>query len=255
MIQIADNEKMSFKNLSKKQVREYGEENIKDMIACGFNMDKTFIFYNSEYIQTPFASEIINDIANSINLNKIMANFGLKENDCAGKYLWTLYQTAAAFSQYYHQFEKKKIRCLVVYSIDQDPYFRMARDIAPKINSYKPCAIIGKFLIALEGIEKMSSSNTNIPIYMSDTKKQIETKIKRYAFSGGQETLELHRQFGANLEVDVAYKYLEFFEPDDEKYKRIGQQYQRGEITTSEIKKYLCDVLTEFIKNHQKNRT
>lgn len=35
--------------------------------------------------------------------------------------------------------------------------------------------------------------------------------MNRYAFSGGQETLELHRELGGNPDVDVAYQYLKFF--------------------------------------------
>jgi tryptophanyl-tRNA synthetase len=38
----------------------------------------------------------------------------------------------------------------------------------------------------------------------------------RYAFSGGQETLEEHREKGGNADVDVAYQYLLFFMEDDE---------------------------------------
>lgn len=44
-----------------------------------------------------------------------------------------------------------------------------------------------------------------------DTPKQILNKMNKYAFSGGQETLELHRELGGNPDVDVAYQYLRFF--------------------------------------------
>ena len=44
-----------------------------------------------------------------------------------------------------------------------------------------------------------------------DTPKQITNKMNKYAFSGGQETLELHRELGGNPDVDVAYQYLRFF--------------------------------------------
>jgi tryptophanyl-tRNA synthetase len=38
----------------------------------------------------------------------------------------------------------------------------------------------------------------------------------RHAFSGGQETLEEHREKGGNPDVDVAYQYLQFLMEDDE---------------------------------------
>jgi hypothetical protein len=40
---------------------------------------------------------------------------------------------------------------------------------------------------------------------------QIKTKVNKYAFSGGRTTVEEHREFGADLEVDVSWKYLNFF--------------------------------------------
>lgn len=44
--------------------------------------------------------------------------------------------------------------------------------------------------------------------------------------SGGQETLELQRELGANLEVDVAYQYLTYFLEDDEELADIGRRYK-----------------------------
>lgn len=107
--------------------------------------------------------------------------------------------------------------------IDQDPYFRMTRDIAYKLKYEKPACIHSKFFPSILGAhEKMSSSNPNSTIFLTDTKKQIETKIKKYAYSGGGKSLEEHREKGANLEVDIPYQYLTFFLEDDEKLKEIG---------------------------------
>ena len=68
----------------------------------------------------------------------------------------------------------------------------------------------------------MSSSDHNSTIFLTDTPKQIEKKIKSNAFSGGRQTLEEHKQFGANLEVDIAFQYLKFFLEDDDKLNDIG---------------------------------
>jgi tryptophanyl-tRNA synthetase len=47
----------------------------------------------------------------------------------------------------------------------------------------------------------MSASNPNSAIYVTDTPKQIKLKVNKYAFSGGRDTAEEQRQFGANIEV------------------------------------------------------
>jgi tryptophanyl-tRNA synthetase len=57
----------------------------------------------------------------------------------------------------------------------------------------------------------MSASIESSSILLSDTPKQVSNKIKQYAFSGGQKTLEEHRAKGGDPDVDVSYQYLKFF--------------------------------------------
>jgi tryptophanyl-tRNA synthetase len=85
--------------------------------------------------------------------------------------------------------------------------------------------------------------------------KEVETKIKKYAFSGGQATTEEHRKKGGNPDVDVSYQYLKFFfEPDDGKLKRIHDDYKSGRLLTSELKEILIKKINEFLKKHQKKK-
>jgi len=78
-----------------------------------------------------------------------------------------------------------------------------------KLAPPKPALMHTKFLTSLLGPGgKMSASNPNSKIDMSDTPKEIQKKINKHAFSGGQETIELHRELGGNPDVDVAYQYL-----------------------------------------------
>ena len=49
VIQMADDEKYYFKPLEFADVYKLGFENAKDIIACGFNPEKTFIFSNRDY--------------------------------------------------------------------------------------------------------------------------------------------------------------------------------------------------------------
>ena len=93
----------------------------------------------------------------------------------------------------------------------------------------------------------MSASDPNSSIFVTDTRKMIKNKINKYALSGGQETVEEHRKKGANLEVDVPWKYLNFFMEDEEKLKEIGEKYQSGQMLTGEIKAILIDVLAVIV--------
>lgn len=150
---------------------------------------------------------------------------------------------------------KKNGFCMVPAGVDQDPYFRMTRDVAHKLKFIKPGGIYSKFFPALQGFHsKMSSSDPNSAIFLTDTAKQIKKKINKYAFSGGQNTAELQRELGANLDVDISYQYLRFFMEDDKELESIANKYSSGEMLTGEIKKVLIGVLQKIVKDHQLKR-
>ena len=48
---------------------------------------------------------------------------------------------------------------------------------------------------------KMSASNSNSYIALTDTPVEVKRKINKYAFSGGQATLEEHKKKGGNIEI------------------------------------------------------
>lgn len=60
----------------------------------------------------------------------------------------------------------------------QDPYFRMTRDVAPRIGHPKPALLHSTFFPALQGAQtKMSASDPNSSIFLTDTAKQIKSKV------------------------------------------------------------------------------
>jgi tryptophanyl-tRNA synthetase len=93
----------------------------------------------------------------------------------------------------------------------------MTRDVASKLHFAKPASIYSTFFPALQGKKtKMSSSDPNSGIILTDSADDIKRKISKYAFSGGQPTVELQREKGADLDIDVPFQYLQFFLEDDE---------------------------------------
>jgi len=100
----------------------------------------------------------------------------------------------------------------------------------------------------------MSASDANSAIYVTDSAKEIKTKVNRYAFSGGQDSIELHRKLGANLDVDVPIKYLNFFLEDDDELEHIKKEYKEGRMLTGEVKQRLIAVLSELVARHQRAR-
>ncbi|CAF3565682.1 unnamed protein product [Rotaria sp. Silwood1] len=50
VIQMTDDEKFLWKDLTPEETNRLAHENAKDIIACGFDINKTFIFSDFEYI-------------------------------------------------------------------------------------------------------------------------------------------------------------------------------------------------------------
>jgi len=101
---------------------------------------------------------------------------------------------------------------------------------------------------------KMSSSDPDKAILMTDDAKTVKKKINKYAFSGGRETLEEHRRLGGNPDIDVSYNWLRYFEESDEKLAEIYYKYKKGELLSGEIKAILIEKVNEFLAEHQTRR-
>ena len=88
-----------------------------------------------------------------------------------GKHAFPAVQAAPSFpSSFPHIFgENTQVPCLIPCAIDQDPYFRMTRDVAHRLSGkdkkpfLKPALIHSKFFPALQGANsKMSASDEAI---------------------------------------------------------------------------------------------
>ena len=272
VIQMTDDEKFIFKGnydeLEGDNLNEFARltmENAKDIIACGFDYNKTFLFSDLDYVGRMYPNIV--RIWKAVTTNAVSNIFGFDETSNVGKVAFPAVQAAPSFASSFPQVlqadRNSDYLCLIPCAIDQDPYFRMTRDIAPKLVHKqhklkgKPALIHSKFFPGLQGPKgKMSSSDSNSAIFLSDTPQEIERKIKD-AFSGGQDTLKLQQELGADLEVDVSYQWLRFFLEDDDELAAIGESYARGRGeygTTGKVKAKLVEVLQKLVAEHQERR-
>lgn len=258
VIQLTDDEKFLWKDLKMEVAMKLAVENAKDIIAVGFDIEKTFIFSDLRFIgQCPEFYQNMIRIQKCVTFNQIKGIFGFGDSDPIGKIGFPPTQAAPSFSSSFpFIFEgNKKVPCLIPCAIDQDPYFRMTRDVAPRLGFVKPALIHSTFFPALQGAQtKMSASDANSSIYVTDTPKMLAKKVNKYAFSGGQTTTEEHRRLGGNCDVDISYQYLKFFLEDDAKLEQIKKDYTSGAMLTGGIKQELISVLTPIVSAHQERR-
>ncbi len=250
--QFTDDEKFLFRNQTMEETEKWTYDNMLDVVAVGFNPEKTHFLIDTKHAGLMYPEAI--KFAKKITFSTVKATFGFTNENNIGQIFYTAMQAVPAVIP--SILKGKNIPCLIPLAIDQDAHFRVARDVYPKLGYYKPAIIHGMFLPPLTGTEgKMSSSAENSAIFSTDSPKEVEQKIKKYAFSGGADSAEEHRKKGGNPDIDVSFQYLRmFFEPDDSKLAQIERDYRSGKLLTSELKEYLIKKINPFLAEHQKRR-
>jgi tryptophanyl-tRNA synthetase len=220
VIQITDDEKFTHRDCTMEEIEHNTKENIKDIIACGFDPDKTFIFTNFGYIGKMYKNVV--QIQAKLTNSQVFSTFGIEMNDNIGRTGFCAIQAAPCLPSSFPHLFKERRRCLVPCGIDQDPYFRLTRDISPRLG----------YLI----------------------KKKIGG-----AFSGGCELKEEQLQKGADLSVDIAFWLLTYFLDDDAELEEIRAGYGcdsdvRPKMLSGTVKKRAIQVVTAIIDEHQTKR-
>ena len=257
IIQVTDDEKfMRDKELTWEQIQAYTDSNIKDILAMGFNPEKTFIMRESKHhnINAPFLAQL----SRLMTLHVIQSIFGFTEQHSVGYVVFPAKQIAPAFGAYFSSIfthNSKDLYCLIPCGREQDPYFRYARELANRMKIKRPCTIYGRFIPALQGNKKMTASSQDSAIYLTDTPEQIRHKIIDCAHTAWTPA-------GANLDEDVVYQYLAAFLDDDQQLDDIKRRYGPGELkegenrmTVEEIKEILIKVLSDLVLGHQERKS
>ncbi len=135
LFQMTDDEKFLFNSgLDLEETNRFAYENALDVIALGFDPKKTEIFSDIDYIHTLYPHAL--KVAKKITFSTTKAVFGFKNESNIGQIFFSSVQAVPAFLESVRH--GKNIPCLIPHAIDQDPYFRVARDVLPRLGYYKP---------------------------------------------------------------------------------------------------------------------
>jgi tryptophanyl-tRNA synthetase len=257
-IAVADVEAYNARGQSLEESKKIAiEQYITNYAALGLKPENCEIYFQSQRSKNAEKANayyrLQNLLARYATFNEFKAVYG---EISPGKMISALLQASDMLHVQLPEFEKT-CPVIIPVGIDQDPHIRLARDISRRIKDFKFTQLSSTYHLFMPGLGggKMSSSDPNSFIALTDTPKEVETKIRKYAFSGGQATIEEHRKKGGDPEVDVSFQYLKFFfEPDDEKLKKIYNDYKSGKMLTSELKQILIEKINAFLKEHQKKR-
>jgi tryptophanyl-tRNA synthetase len=261
-IAVADLETYNARGQGLEESRKIAiEDYITNYIALGLKKENCEIYFQSERSKDAEKADayyrLQNLLARHGTFNEFRAVYG---EISPGKMVSALLQAADMLHPQLPEFDgrgKEGVPVLVPVGADQDPHLRLARGLARKLKTQNFIPLSSTAHTFIPGLKggKMSASDETSFIALTDTPKEAEKKIKKYAFSGGRDTLEEHRKLGGRPEVDVSFQYLKYlFEEDDKKLEKIEADYRSGKMLTSELKKILIEKLGEFLKEHQKRR-
>lgn len=251
IFQMTDDEKFLYsEGMNLEEAKKWAYENSLDVIALGFDPKRTEIIMDTEHISLLY--EIAIKVAKKINFSLVKAVFGFNSSTNVGLIFFTSLQAAPAFLE--SERRSEKIPCLIPCAIDQDPHFRIARDVAPKLGYPKPSLILSKFFPSLSGANKMSSSSPEGSIYVTDSEEEVTRKI-RNAFTGGQATIKEQREKGGNPEICSVFQYYFYlFEEDDSKLMERMKSCKSGELLCGDCKSELIERVLSFLRDHREKR-
>lgn len=248
-VMIADLQALTDHAHEPQKVRENIFEVALDYLAVGIDPKKTTIFIQS---MVPALSELTMYYLNLVTWNRLKHNPTVKqeiqhkgygEEVPAGFMIYPISQAAdiTAFKA-----------DLVPVGEDQIPMIEQTVEVVRKFNRlYKTDVLVEpKALIAavsrlpgIDGKAKMSKSLNNA-IYLSDSTDVITKKVKGMYTDPGH----LKVEDPGKVEGNPVFIYLDAFGKDKTKIAELKEHYQRGGLGDSVVKKYLLEILLEFLE-------
>ena len=227
------------------------ESILPDIIAMGFDKEKTHIYIDSEY---PQLYNFAMHLSQFVSFNQLRQVFGDDSLLTPGQIFYRgVVQMAQILLPQLPEFGGPKVT-LIPVGIDQHPYILLARDVARKIGMVPPSELVIRFLPSLLGPEnKMSASKPNTAIYLDDTSENIRKKIS-HAYTGAVSSLDVYQDLGGIPEICSVFSLLNFHHSDDKFVNEIKLRYRHGQITMSELKEITANYVCNLVEKHQSKR-
>ena len=253
-IQITDDEKYWLRpRLTREETARWARENLIDLLAVGFDPQRTHVFVDTRSIAALYPLAV--DAAKRIPYSTAKAVFGFPPSTNIGLVFYTALQTAPSF--YPSWVAGRPVPCLIPCGIDQDPHFRITRDIAESLGYPKPALLHSQMIPGLLGPDRVMSTTGEVAenaIFLNDPPKTVAKKI-RHAFTGGRATVEEQRRLGATPEIcSVWAAWRAKFAPRAEEFERITRDCRSGALLCGDCKEQLIERVTGFLAEHAERR-
>ncbi|HEV2519897.1 MAG TPA: tryptophan--tRNA ligase [Thermoplasmata archaeon] len=251
-IQVTDDEKAWARGLSSEETLRWGRENLLDILALGFDPKRTHVFFDTRSIRAMYPIAV--EVAKRINFSTVKAVFGFRPSTNIGLVFYTALQTVPCF--YPSWAAGRSVPCLIPCGIDQDPHFRVTRDIAEGLGYPKPAILHSQMSIGLKGSQSISTTGAaeENAIFLNDPPATVERKLA-HAFTGGRATVEEQRRLGATPEIcSIWSMWRTKFAPTEPEFQEITRDCRSGALLCGECKARLVPRVQSFLAEHAERR-
>lgn len=251
-IMIADSQALTDNARNPEKVRENVLQVALDYLAVGIDPSKTTIFIQSQIPQLP---ELAMFYANLVSIARLERNPTVKteikqknfgEGVPSGFVFYPISQAAdiTAFKA-----------TTVPVGEDQLPMIELAREVVRSFNqtynqdvlvepeAMLPPAGISRRLPGINGMDAKMSKSLNNGIYLADSAEVVREKVMQMYTDPDHIKVE----DPGKIEGNVVFAYLDVFAKDTVKVQELKDHYQRGGLGDVAVKKYLFEVLEEFL--------
>lgn len=234
-----------------KQLAESVRQVTEDYLAVGLEPEKSTIFVQS---MVPQIAELTIFYSNFVSVNVLRHNPTIKSEAEQRGYTDMTY----GFLGYPVSQAADITFCkadLVPVGQDQVPHIEFARKVARRFNELYgevlvvPEVLVGQVgrLVGLDGKAKMSKSLNNA-IYLSDSAKEVEAKIKKAV----TDPARIRATDPGHPEVCTVYAYHQIF--NKEEAEDIGNRCRAGTISCVACKKRLAEKINELLEPMRERR-
>lgn len=254
-VMIADVQALTDNYENPQKVRKHVLEVAYDYLAVGIDPDKTTIFIQS---LVPELFELTVYYLNLVTVNRLLRNptvkteikqKGFEESVPAGFLMYPVSQAAdiTAFKA-----------TLVPVGEDQLPVIEQTNEIVRSFNRIYSCNVLNEAkalvpeiarLPGIDGQAKMSKSLGNA-IFLSDSSQEVAQKVMRMY----TDPLHVKVSDPGRIEGNTVFMYLDIFDTNKEKVHELKEHYQRGGLGDVTVKKYLIEVIEQFLDPIRKRR-
>jgi tryptophanyl-tRNA synthetase len=230
---------------SLEKAKEIAVQNAADALALGIGKDDIRVQGRRETRYYEFTMEL----SKKITKNMFEAVYGHLD---LGKVAANLLQYSDILHGQLGEFEGK-MPSITGIGLDQDPHARLTRDLAKRL-PYRlevPSFVYFRHQSGLKEGTKMSASQPDTAIFLSDSGGEVSRKIAN-AFTGGGNTAAEQRKFGGKPSVCKVYELLLFHFGDEKELKRIWRECRQGKWLCKECKQFTTEFILGFLKKHQR---